>query len=102
MPQYLFQCASCGFQVEVMRPIDSRNDPPVSAESEGCCASTTWERPLTAPGVMEHSYVDGQRKNEKGWRDMREAVKLERKMYDMPNKDRGKIQREINKLKGGK
>ncbi len=101
MPQYVWQCSICGAQVEVMRPIDLRTDGPTGEEIplDVVCVGHTWDRPLTAPGVMEHSYVDGQRKNTKDWRDMKESVKLERSMYDLPNKERGKIQKEINRLR---
>jgi hypothetical protein len=55
---------------------------------------------LSAPNFTRASYVDGTKR--KGFAEMKEAVKVEREMMDLPPSKREEHQKLINKLKGKK
>jgi hypothetical protein len=80
-----------------MRTIADRDLPP----DEICevCDSHEWERALSTPSFTRVSYLDGQRKNEKGWSDMKKSVKLEREALNKPPEERKRYAKEIRKLR---
>lgn len=97
MPIYEWDCGACGSRHEVMKPTAERDNPP-DQECEDC-GEETWEKVLSAPNHTRVSYLDGQRKNEKGWTDMKKSVKLEREALNKPPEERKKYAKEIRKLR---
>lgn len=94
MARYLFHCSSCDTDTDLDYPIGTRPD---QAPCPVC--AKVAEYVLVPPGIMTHSYLDGQKR--KGYQDIREASKLnvEAASTDDPQKKK-EIHAEIsNKLK---
>ena len=57
----------------------------------------TMTRTISAPNITRKSFVDGTKR--KGFADMKEAVRVEREMMDLPHDKREGHQRAIKELK---
>ena len=58
------------------------------------------KKTICAPAVLQASYPDGTKR--KGFQELKEAAKLESKMYELPYEKRKEIRKEIKKIKGEK
>ena len=98
MPMYDYKCCACEITWTELRPYDERDN-----IEEAClmCGETKDIKRvyLKMPGITKASYVDGQRRNNKYIKDLKEKAKLEIERADTVNREtRREIDKEINKL----
>lgn len=86
------RCADCDLVTDIMIDRDERSSTWGCPECGGPMSKT-----ISAPNFTRKSYVDGTRR--KGFAEMKEAVKLEREMMDLPPEQRKGHQRAIKELK---
>lgn len=92
MPTYIWENKKTGEVKEVLASINDRDIPP--DEEEG------WERLLVMPAFTRVSYLDGGRKNDKAYQDLKTLSKLEVAYNDAParSQEREALATEMNKI----
>lgn len=90
-----FECRECDFRWDALIPREERG------QTQACpdCGKVAGFRTLSVPNFTRASYVDGGRKSDKDYQDMKIASKLEKEMYDKPPAERGELRKEIAKVK---
>jgi hypothetical protein len=86
------RCDTCDL---VAATLVERSERDGSWECPDCMGIMT--RTISAPNITRKSFVDGTKR--KGFADMKEAVRVEREMMDLPHDKREGHQRAIRELK---
>lgn len=68
MPMYLYRCPTCGYEIEIIRTVDER-DNPVHCNGFEDCAPGLMERVQAAPGftVKGFSAINNYSRTDTGW-----------------------------------
>jgi hypothetical protein len=86
------RCDKCDL---VAATLVERSERDSSWECPDCAGTMT--RTISAPNITRKSFVDGTKR--KGFADMKEAVRVEREMMDLPHDKREGHHRAIRELK---
>lgn len=86
------RCQDCDLVTDIIIDRDEQGGTWGCPECGGAMSKT-----LSAPNITRASYVDGTKR--KGFEDMKQAVRVEREMMDLPPEKRSEHKKAIKELK---